>query len=212
MHIPHNKQSIKYPKFKRETINIYANLCWAVDLPVTLPLLFLPRSALIKATPFTDIHTYVCMHMRYVHFRAFYHLSEKLNKLINFPHACLCANVDSWVKNWTVAAPCRRTEQPPSQGRYTHTSTRNTPISMLIMRDTKLGFNKNVIIIHFEEFIDLQRLHMLNGRDMLMTRMGTLSPSRPGVSFWTTATDDTQPHGTAVGLGVGVGAGCINLI
>lgn len=48
---------------------------------------------------------------------------------------------------------------------------------MLIMRDTKLGFNKNVIIIHFEEFIDLQRLHMLNGRDMLMTRMGTLSVS-----------------------------------
>lgn len=39
---------------------------------------------------------------------------------------------------------------------------------MLIM----LGFNKNVIIIHFEEFIDLQRLHMLNGRDMLMMTMG----------------------------------------
>lgn len=51
---------------------------------------------------------------------------------------------------------------------------------MLIMRDTKLGFNKNVIIIHFEEFIDLQRLHMLNGRDMLMTRMGTLSLSLAG--------------------------------
>lgn len=61
-----------------------------------------------------------------------------------------------WTVEWKIGQL-----QPPAK---------TTPLhrDMLIM----LGFNKNVIIIHFEEFIDLQRLHMLNGRDMLMMTMG----------------------------------------
>lgn len=87
-----------------------------------------------------------------------------------------------WTVEWKIGQlqpPAAAQNNPLHRGDI-HTYTRNTPISMLIMRDTKLGFNKNVIIIHFEEFIDLQRLHMLNGRDMLMTRMGTLSLSPGG--------------------------------
>lgn len=82
MHIPHNKQSIKYPKFKRETINIYANLCWAVDLPVTLPFLFLPRSALIKATPFRDIHIHMYAYAicEFSSFLSFVREIEQINK------------------------------------------------------------------------------------------------------------------------------------
>lgn len=74
-----------------------------------------------------------------------------------------------WTVEWKIGQL-----QPPAKTTPLHRDMVYKPLYIYAnyARYQKLGFNKNVIIIHFEEFIDLQRLHMLNGRDMLMMTMG----------------------------------------
>jgi len=114
----------------------HINVCIPVNFLLTPGLVckvYTPCVGLIKMTPFTDM---------FINFRAFYHLSVKLNKLINSSCAW-------YALMWTVEWKIRQLDlQLPMQ-------PLGTPITMLIMWDTELGFNKNVIIIQFEEFIDL---------------------------------------------------------
>lgn len=98
-----------------------------------------PRVALIKMTPLAD---------RCINFRAFYHLSVELNKLINFLSCAWYALM------WTVEWKIRQLQLPLG----THIDTPRYPYkyaNYVSYTRRTLGFNKNVIIIHFEEFIDL---------------------------------------------------------